>query len=139
MLLNTFYYDVIPLSEKKSKWYIYILFSASTSGITPVLSTQKSKGRTAVTSWKGKGKMRKRTPPPQDTEVEELSQKQKQSLCIICKRKTPVNFLKYNLEILDWGQCDWCDGWVHLRFCTEVTQLSPRDPFICPQCASIEE
>ena len=60
---------------------------------------------------------------------DELPEKSK---CIICKRANPDWSKKPFIFILNWGQCDKCDGWVHLSFCTPVRILKRGDPFICP-------
>ena len=54
--------------------------------------------------------------------------------CCICGKLYAPNAPKGDLVIFDWGQCDICSGWVHLRYCSDVRFLAPSDPFTCCKC-----
>ena len=53
--------------------------------------------------------------------------------CIICKQSSP-DFSKKPFIIVNWGQCEKCNGWVHLSFCTKVRVLRMHTcvPFVNP-------
>ena len=56
-------------------------------------------------------------------------------VCIMCGQFRPEGLLlEAGLRFVDWGQCDNCSGWVHLRYCTPVQHLGPTDQFVCPRC-----
>ena len=57
--------------------------------------------------------------------------------CIICKRSSPDFSKKPFIIIVNWGQCEKCNGWVHLSFCTKVRVLRRGDTFLCPICEPI--
>ncbi|XP_045213569.1 uncharacterized protein LOC123564232 [Mercenaria mercenaria] len=55
--------------------------------------------------------------------------------CVVCKKSSPDAFTcAYTIEIIKWGRCDSCSGWVHLKYCTPVRVLRRGDTFICPLC-----
>ncbi|KAH3819012.1 hypothetical protein DPMN_120742 [Dreissena polymorpha] len=72
-----------------------------------------------------------------DTSEDDVDDSEK---CCVCKLFTPAE-LKYciSLTLVKWPQCDICDSWVHLKFCTPVQVLRRGDQFLCPKCASKEE
>lgn len=60
--------------------------------------------------------------------------------CIVCHLFYPKEKNLYqSLNIVKWGQCDKCDGWVHLSFCTPVKVLRRGDSFLCPRCKDDEQ
>ena len=60
--------------------------------------------------------------------------------CIICKREDPPKLsMRGKVAPVDWGQCDICDGWVHLGTCTHIVKLQEKDKFVCPNCVGVEE
>ena len=54
--------------------------------------------------------------------------------CIVCKKASPGWNKQTFICILNWCQCDRCDGWVHLSFCCLVRILRSCDSFICTLC-----
>ncbi|KAH3726520.1 hypothetical protein DPMN_052387 [Dreissena polymorpha] len=55
--------------------------------------------------------------------------------CCVCKQITPPDLsLNPHLKIVKWAQCDKCDGWVHLAFCTTVRVVRRQSEFVCPKC-----
>ncbi|KAH3815081.1 hypothetical protein DPMN_143600 [Dreissena polymorpha] len=55
--------------------------------------------------------------------------------CCVCKQITPPDLsLHQHLKIVNWAQCDICDGWVHLAFCTTVRVVRRHSDFVCPKC-----
>lgn len=55
--------------------------------------------------------------------------------CIVCREFYPKDKSRMPfLTIVKWGQCDQCQGWVHLSFCTSVRVLRRGDSFLCPNC-----
>ena len=54
--------------------------------------------------------------------------------CCICGERYAPTAPKGVLVIFDWGQCDVCSGWVHLKYCSKVQSLAPSDPFLCSKC-----
>ncbi|KAH3853048.1 hypothetical protein DPMN_095571 [Dreissena polymorpha] len=55
--------------------------------------------------------------------------------CCVCKQITPPDLsLHPHLKIVNWAQCDKCDDWVHLAFCTTVRLVRRQSEFVCPKC-----
>lgn len=117
------------------------------------------KSKHVKTSKKGKISQTKQSKPKQSVQIASTSNPHKSATnvandddsdfeddvpdsekCCICKLYTPSE-LKYcvNLTLVKWAQCDLCDRWVHLRFCTPVTVVRRGAQFHCPNCKSIEE
>ena len=50
--------------------------------------------------------------------------------CCVCKKYSPPNLhtLPY-LKIVNWAQCDQCNHWVHLGFCTNVKVVRKHSDF----------
>ncbi|XP_052279003.1 uncharacterized protein LOC127877322 [Dreissena polymorpha] len=57
--------------------------------------------------------------------------------CCVCDQITPptLGHQPY-AKIVNWAQCDMCDGWVHLAFCTSVQVVGLDTSFLCPKCES---
>ena len=67
-----------------------------------------------------------------DTDTEETPES---DLCCVCKRLDPdALHLDMGLKIVSWGQCDQCNHWVHLKFCSIVRVIRRNDTFLCPCC-----
>jgi len=66
-----------------------------------------------------------------DTESEEEK-------CCVCGKFYPEKSDYDHIKIVQWGQCDTCNKWVHLSFCTRVKVLRRGDSFLCPTCKSEE-
>ena len=59
--------------------------------------------------------------------------------CIICNLISPPEFDKQvrqarTVAFLKWGKCDDCLGWVHLKYCSSVTEIEAGVPFKCKNC-----
>ncbi|KAH3812990.1 hypothetical protein DPMN_141435 [Dreissena polymorpha] len=55
--------------------------------------------------------------------------------CCMCNQITPPTLRNQPcLKIVNWAQCDKCDGWVHLAFCTSVRVVRRNSQFFCPKC-----
>ncbi|XP_045178261.1 jerky protein homolog-like isoform X2 [Mercenaria mercenaria] len=58
-----------------------------------------------------------------------------QDLCCVCHKARPDALnLDYILEIVLWAQCDVCNHWTHLKFCSSVRCVRRGDTFLCPHC-----
>ncbi len=55
--------------------------------------------------------------------------------CCVCGNTSPdaINLI-YTLEIIQWGKCDKCSHWTHLKYCTPVRCLRRNSTFLCPHC-----
>jgi hypothetical protein len=38
------------------------------------------------------------------------------------------------ISFVEWAQCDSCNGWMHLKYCSPVTKVSDNDTFHCRNC-----
>ena len=38
------------------------------------------------------------------------------------------------ISLVEWAQCDSCNGWVYLKYCSPVTKVSDNDTFHCRNC-----
>ena len=58
-------------------------------------------------------------------------------VCSVCEAPVPPNAPELAFEdVLKWGQCDLCDKWVHLKYCTSVCRLRKDSVFKCPACSA---
>lgn len=57
------------------------------------------------------------------------------AVCCICKKNSPpaINELS-TIKIVNWAQCDICQHWVHLAFCTTIRVVRRHSTFLCPHC-----
>ena len=71
-------------------------------------------------------------PPQQDSELEPLEESQ---LCCVCKQWCPPRARNNeSLKFINWGQCQFCGHWVHLKFCTKEVALRRNVAFLCIHC-----
>ena len=55
--------------------------------------------------------------------------------CAVCGKWQPDALnLQLQIQLVTWGHCDRCGGWVHLKFCTAVRELNDDYEFRCPRC-----
>lgn len=70
-----------------------------------------------------------------DSFSDDQSEIAEEDLCCVCKKIQPEAMcLKYTVEFVKWGQCDQCNHWVHLKYCSSVKILRRKDSFFCPCC-----
>ena len=57
--------------------------------------------------------------------------------CCMCNQRYPPT-LKHvvSLTIMNWAQCEDCDHWTHLRYCSPVNVVRSKSVFRCPHCDS---
>lgn len=56
-------------------------------------------------------------------------------ICCVCSQRAPEAFKKQSsLGILNWAQCDKCNHWVHLKYCTKEISIAHNEAFMCPCC-----
>lgn len=56
-------------------------------------------------------------------------------LCCICHRWQPEQIRNcVSLVFTKWAQCDRCNHWVHLIYCSPVRFVRRNDSFFCPHC-----
>jgi hypothetical protein len=54
-----------------------------------------------------------------DDEIED------RELCCICSKFQPDGLrLDMAIRFVEWAQCNRCNGWVHLKYCSPVTKVS---------------
>lgn len=74
-------------------------------------------------------------PSPENDHNNTLSESDDEELCCVCKRRMPPEIkLAYVLEFARWAQCDECDHWTHLKYCTQVKVIRRESRFLCPHC-----
>lgn len=97
----------------------------------------QNKGQSKLNSSKGKQPKVKSKQPrlelsedasDEDSETEEEK-------CSVCGKFFPDKQICDEIKIVQWGQCDKCDLWVHLKFCSPVKVLRRGDSFLCPTCS----
>ena len=54
--------------------------------------------------------------------------------CIVCKRFSPDSSKRPCINIVQWGQNDRCNVWVHLVFCSPVRVIRKGEQFMWPKC-----
>ena len=90
------------------------------------------KGKFKGESKKGKGKKVQK-------EVENSESDEDDEVCAVCGRWQPIEMRdSKSIQIARWGQCDMCNRWVHLKFCSKKTNLTESEAFICPLCVCEE-
>ena len=58
-----------------------------------------------------------------------------EEVCCICSQRMPTAMnLAYQLEFVKWAQCDLCQHWTHLKFCSKVRVIRLNSEFLCPHC-----
>ena len=60
------------------------------------------------------------------------------SACVI---NDILQLLKHvvSLTIMNWAQCEDCDHWTHLRYCSPVNVVSSKSVFRCPTVTANEQ
>ena len=72
-----------------------------------------------------------------DSSDSEESDEMDREICAVCRKFYPDEFVASGFKkTFLWAQCDACDRWVHLRYCTPVKVLRRGDNFKCPLCTS---
>jgi hypothetical protein len=57
------------------------------------------------------------------------------SNCCVCGKYSPPALQKCtSLVIVKWAQCDKCQHWTHLTFCTDIRVVRRYGEFLCPHC-----
>ena len=83
-------------------------------------------------SNKGKGKQLKKKTKKAEDETDIIFDYD--CTCCNCGKCQPPGLnLKQSLSIVGWAQCDNCDGWFNLKYCSPVTSVSENDVclFVC--------
>jgi len=114
-------------SKKKTKFQTPFCQSDS-SGTDNATNTssKSSKGKALAKKVK---KSVTRTEDSDDDEIED------RELCCICSKFQPDGLrLDMAISFVEWAQCDSCNGWVHLKYCSSVTKVSDNDTFHCRNC-----
>ena len=106
----------------------------------PDLSGTDNATNTSSKSSKGKGKhkgkalakkVKKSVTRTEDSD-DEIEDRE---LCCICNKFQPDGLrLDMAISFVEWAQCDSCNGWVHLKYCSPVTKVSDNDTFHCRNC-----
>lgn len=57
------------------------------------------------------------------------------TLCCGCGQRQPEEFKNNTyIEFLNWGKCDFCEHWTHLKYCSPVKAIRRDTVFRCPHC-----
>jgi hypothetical protein len=65
-------------------------------------------------------------------EHDEIEEKDK---CCVCRKFEPDAVRKsVSLIFVKWVQCDKCEHWTHLMFCTDVRVVRTESEFLCVHC-----
>ena len=55
--------------------------------------------------------------------------------CCVCNDWQPVELRQcQNIVFVSWAKCDFCEHWIHLKFCSDVRILWTSATFWCPHC-----
>ena len=68
------------------------------------------------------------------TDDESESQMPEKDKCCVCKKFYAKSDNLHKISITNWAQCDKCQHWVHLGFCTSVRVVRKNTYFLCPCC-----
>ena len=63
--------------------------------------------------------------------------------CCVCKKERSPGLCEAlkrgEIVFNNWAQCDICDHWTHLRFCSSVRVVRKGTFFKCPHCEDVEK
>ncbi|WAR29262.1 LOW QUALITY PROTEIN: hypothetical protein MAR_002830 [Mya arenaria] len=63
------------------------------------------------------------------------SDTEKEDLCCVCRKFSPEPMnVAFTIELVNWGECDKCGHWTHLKYCSQVKVVRRHDEFLCPCC-----
>lgn len=58
--------------------------------------------------------------------------------CCGCGQHQPDDYKKNTyIKFLNWGKCDLCDHWTHLKYCSTVKAIRRDTVFCCPALIKI--
>ncbi|XP_052809180.1 jerky protein homolog-like [Mya arenaria] len=70
-----------------------------------------------------------------DTESECSYEVAEEDLCCVCRKFSPEPMnVAFTIELVNWGECDKCGHWTHLKYCSQVKVIRRQDEFLCPCC-----
>ncbi|XP_052088188.1 uncharacterized protein LOC127725302 [Mytilus californianus] len=70
-----------------------------------------------------------------DSESESESEIREDEKCCVCKKFVPEQVRQSSsLIFTKWAQCEKCERWVHLIYCTKVRVIRRGDSFMCVFC-----
>jgi hypothetical protein len=122
-----------PEPSKKKQKFQTPFCQPDSSGTDNATNTSskstKGKGKTKGKALAKKVKKSVTRTEDSDDEIED------RELCCICN-KFQSDGLRLDMAIsfVEWAQCDSCNGWVHLKYCSPVTKVSDNDTFHCRNC-----
>jgi hypothetical protein len=70
-----------------------------------------------------------------DVDSDEHDQIEEKDKCCVCGKFEPDAVRKsVSLIFVKWVQCDKCEHWTHLMFCTDVRVVRTGSEFLCVHC-----
>lgn len=69
------------------------------------------------------------------TDLDSILSEDDSENCCVCDKNSPPALRSCGyLAIVKWAQCDRCDHWTHLSFCSKVKFVRRHAEFLCPHC-----
>ena len=57
--------------------------------------------------------------------MEPITEENDKVNCAVCGKWQPDALnLQLQIQLVNWGQCDECGAWVHLKFCSAICELN---------------
>lgn len=106
-------------------------------GKTPSKSKGKSTATVCASPKPGTSGAQSKTsgPIPVDTCSSDDNFTDDEEVCCICNKWQPEELSHMaGISFVNWGQCDICGHWTHLKFCSQVKVLRRGSEFKCPHC-----
>ncbi|XP_062586317.1 uncharacterized protein LOC134247943 [Saccostrea cucullata] len=110
--------DILKSAEGKKKKKVLEDTQPSTSGAS---TTEVKKS--------------KKTKDPIIEDGSDCEAQTEDEVCCVCQRWEPAGLRSIpGILFVQWGKCDFCSHWTHLKFCTNVRVLRTSSTFRCPHC-----
>lgn len=104
--------------------------TTGTPTTAPSTATSKAKTSTTITQEPGPSHYY-----VDDSDESDTSSIPEEDKCCVCHQFTPQEVRQsVSLIFTKWAQCDLCEHWVHLIYCTETRVVRRGDSFLCPHC-----
>ena len=121
-----------PKAKKQSPPSVKISKSKSKVKREPVVEDESARPGTSGLSNRG-GPINLTT--PEDSEAESDISIDDEEKCCVCHKFEPEELKNHDeVYFVNWGECESCGHWTHLKFCCTTRVLRRGDVFRCPHC-----
>ena len=99
-----------------------------------VSSTKANDPQPSTSGLNKRGRPLNLTPEDQEDSDSEIDIAESEKCCV-CHRWEPPDLKDcIYVGLVNWGECNFCQHWTHLKFCTDVRVLRRDSVFRCPHC-----